>query len=447
MEIKNKKNEIDMTTGSILFKQIKFILPLMFTGMLQLLYNAVDVIVVGRYAGTTALSAVGSTGALTNLIINVFIGLSVGISVVTATYFGKKDEESVHKTIHTGLTLAIIGGVFFAVFGYFISPVLLVWMSSPIDIIDLSSLYMRIIFIGMPFNLVYNFSAAILRAVGDTKRPLQYLGFSGVINVVLNLIFVVNFNMSVAGVAFATIIAQAIAMVLIIRCLVKSEGALKLSFKKLKIHKEQAIKIIKIGIPAGIQSSCFSLSNVLIQSSINGFGSIVMAGNAAAANIEGFVYTACNSVVQSTITFVSQNKGANKPDRIKKNFYYGSALVFIVGFTLSGFIVLFSNQLLGLYTTDAAAIAVGIKKLTMCTSIYFFFGLMDLTAGMLRGLGKSIGPMVITLIGICVFRIFWVMSVFNAYPTLDVLYYSYPISWIATWLVLVVYYQLEKRNI
>lgn len=447
MEVKQKNNEIDMTKGSIIFKQIRFILPLMFTGMLQLLYNAVDVIVVGRYAGTTALSAVGSTGALTNLIINVFIGLSVGISVVTATYFGKKDNEGVHKTIHTGITLAIIGGLFFAVFGYFISPVLLVMMSSPLDIIDLSSLYMRIIFIGMPFNLVYNFSAAILRAVGDTRRPLQYLGFSGIINVVLNLIFVINFNMSVAGVAFATIIAQAISMFLIIRCLLKSEGALKLSFDKLKIHKEQALKIIKIGIPAGIQSSCFSLSNVLIQSSINGFGSIVMAGNAAAANIEGFVYTACNSVVQSTITFVGQNKGANKPERIKKNFYYGSALVFVVGFTMSSLVVLFSTQLVGLYTSDSAAIAVGIKKLTMCTSIYFFFGLMDLTAGMLRGLGKSIGPMVITLLGICAFRIVWVMFVFSANPTLDVLYYSYPISWIATWIVLVIYYQIEKKKI
>lgn len=446
MEKKKKNNEIDMTTGSIFFKQIRFIIPLMFTGMLQLLYNAVDVIVVGRYAGTTALSAVGSTGALTNLIINVFIGLSVGISVVTATYYGRKDDENVHKTIHTGLTLALIGGVVLAIFGYLVSPILLEWMASPADIIDLSSLYMRIIFIGMPFNLIYNFSAAILRAVGDTRRPLQFLGFSGIVNVILNLIFVTQFDMSVAGVALATIISQAIAMVLVIHCLLNYEGALKLTFNKLKIHKKHAIKIIKIGIPAGIQSSCFSLSNVLIQSSVNSFGSVVMAGNAAAANIEGFVYTACNSVVQASITFVGQNRGAKQPERVRKNFYYGSSLVFIIGFTLGMCAMLFSNQLVGLYTTDVAAKAIGIKKLTMCTSIYFFFGLMDVTAGMLRGLGKSVGPMIITLLGICGFRMFWVMVVFKANPTLDVLYYSYPISWICTWFVLIVYYKVEIKK-
>lgn len=444
---KNSKHEIDMTTGSILGKQIRFIIPLMFTGMLQILYNAVDVIVVGRFAGTTALSAVGSTGALTNLIINVFIGLSIGISVVTAQYYGRKDDENVHRTIHTGLTLAIAGGFILVAIGYFLSPVLLEWMATPDDVIGQATLYMRIIFLGMPFNLTYNFSAAILRAVGDTKRPLQYLGFAGIINVILNLIFVIYFGLDVAGVALATIIAQGISMTLIIRCLLHSEGALKLSFNKLKIHKTQAYQIIRIGIPAGIQSSCFSLSNVLIQSSINGFGSVVMAGNAAASNLEGFLYTAVNSVTQSAITFVGQNKGANNIDRIRKNFFYGSALVVIIGLSMSGVIIFFDTKFIGLYTSDPEAIAIGIYKLARCSTLYFLFGLMDVTAGMLRGMGYSIGPMIITLMGVCGFRVVWIFVVFAATPTLATLYLSYPISWLMTWIVLVIYYLFANKRL
>lgn len=441
-----KKNEIDMTTGSIIGKQIRFIIPLICTGMLQLLYNAVDVIVVGQFAGTTALSAVGSTGSLTNLIINVFIGLSVGINVVTAMYYGRKDHENMQKTIHTAISLAIIAGVILAIFSFFAAPSLLEWMSTPDDVIEQATTYMRIIFLGMPFNLVYNFSAAILRAVGDTKRPLRYLGLSGIVNVVLNLIFVIVFHLDVAGVALATIIAQALSVVLITRCLMKSEGALKLTWKKLFVHKKQAWQIIRIGVPSGVQSSCFSLSNVLIQSSINSFGSIAMAGNAASSSLEGFLYVTTNSVQQSAITFVGQNKGAKQYDRVRKNIFYASGLVILIALTVATFFRVFDTELIGLYTSDAEAIAIGVQRLAMYSTFYFFFGLMDVTSGMLRGMGYSMGPMIIALLGVCGFRIIWIFGVFASFPTLEVLYYSYPISWILTWSILIVYYRIVSKK-
>lgn len=441
-----KKNEIDMTTGSILGKQIRFIIPLMCTGMLQLLYNAVDVIVVGRFAGTTALSAVGSTGSLTNLIINVFIGLSVGINVVTAMYYGQKDNENMKKTIHTAISLAIIGGLILAVFSFLAAPSLLRAMSTPDDVIDQAVLYMRIIFIGMPFNLVYNFSAAILRAVGDTKRPLRYLGVSGIVNVLLNLMFVIIFHLDVAGVALATIIAQAMSMTLILRYLMKSEGPLRFNWRDLYVHKKQAHQIIRIGVPSGIQSSCFSLSNVLLQSSINGFGSIAMAGNAASSSLEGFLYITTNCVQQSAITFVGQNRGAKQYDRVRKNLYYGSALVVLIALSVGLFFRVFDTELIGLYTSDAEAIAIGIQRITMYGTFYFFFGLMDVTSGMLRGMGYSMGPMIISLLGICGFRIVWIFIVFPAFSTLQVLYLSYPISWLLTWSVLIVYYKIVTKK-
>lgn len=440
------KNQIDMTTGSVLGKQIRFIIPLICTGVLQLLYNAVDVIVVGKFAGTTALSAVGSTGALTNLVINVFIGLSVGINVVTALYYGQKDERNMHKTIHTAILLGIVGGVFLAIVGFLAVPTLLRLMATPDDVIGQAILYMRIIFLGMPFNLVYNFSAAILRAVGDTKRPLRYLGVSGIVNVVLNLIFVIVFHLDVAGVALATIIAQAMSMVFITRCLMQNEGMIKLTLKKLHIYKEQAIQIIRIGVPSGIQSSCFSLSNVILQSSINGFGSIAMAGNAASSSLEGFLYVTANGVQQSAITFVGQNKGAKQYDRMRKNLFYASGLVTTISLTMGIFFNLFDEQLIGLYTSDVDAIAIGVQRIGMYSIFYFFFGLMDVTSGILRGMGYSMGPMIIFLLGVCGFRIIWIFGVFAMFPTLDVLYYSYPISWILTWSILMIYYKVVTKK-
>lgn len=446
MKVTEKKNEIDMTTGSILGKQIRFIIPLICTGMLQLLYNAVDVIVVGRFAGTTALSAVGSTGSLTNLIINVFIGLAGGINVVTSMYYGQKDTENIQKTIHTAISLAMIGGVVLAVFCFFAAPSLLRAMSTPDDVIDQAILYMRIIFLGMPFNLVYNFSAAILRAVGDAKRPLRYLGISGIVNVVLNLIFVIVFHLDVVGVALATIIAQAMSMTLVLRYLMKSKESIHFDWRKLYVHKQQALQIIRIGVPSGIQSSCFSLSNVLLQSSINGFGSIAMAGNAASSSLEGFLYITTNCVQQSAITFVGQNRGAKQYDRVRKNLYYGSGLVVLIALSVALVFRLFGTELIGLYTSDAEAIAIGVQRLAIYSSWYFFFGLMDVTSGMLRGMGYSMGPMIISLLGVCGFRMVWLFGVFPAFSTLQVLYLSYPISWFLTWSALIVYYKVVTKK-
>lgn len=441
-----KKNQIDMTTGSILKKQVMFIIPLLFTGMLQLLYNAVDIIVVGRFAGTTALSAVGSTGALINLQINVFMGLSVGTSVITSLYFGAKDDENMHRTIHTSIALALGAGIFLTFLGFFVSPILLEWMGTPEDVIDQSILYMRIIFIGMPFNLLYNFSAAILRAVGDTKRPLIFLGVSGIVNVMLNLIFVIVFHLGVAGVGLATIIAQGISVILVTRCLMKSEGALKLTWRKVRIYKEQFIKIAKIGIPAGIQGSFFSVSNVIIQSSINSFGAIAMAGNAASSNLEGFIYIAMNCVHQSAVTFAGQNIGAGEYGRVRKNVYCSLGIVTAIGVGMCLVFMTFRTQLVGLYTNDAEAIAYGVARLTFISSCYFMCGWMDVLTGHIRGIGHSVIPMFITLIGVCLFRVVWVFGVFATRPTLEILYISYPVTWGLCVIALMTYYQLVVKK-
>lgn len=446
MRVLTQRNQIDMTTGSIMGKQLLFIIPLFFTGMLQLLYNAVDIMVVGKFAGTLALSAVGSTNSLTALFTNVFIGLSIGANVVMATYYGSKDQENIHKTIHSSIMIAIISGVALMILGCIFTPTLLRLMSTPEDVIEQSILYIRIIFIGMPFNLTYNFSAAILRAIGDTKRPLWYLGVAGIINVILNLIFVIVFKLSVAGVALATIIAQAISVTLILKCLSNNDGCLKFSWKNLKLHKKQTLQVIKIGLPAGIQSSFFSFSNVLMQSSVNSFGAIAMAGNAAAANLEGFLYTAANCVQQSVITFAGQNKGAKQYDRVKKNLFYGSALVILVTLIMSNIFRIFDEQILGLYTNDPEAIAVGVQRLSVTTVVYFMCGLMDVTTGFLRGVGRSVGPMIISLLGICGFRVAWILLVFRRAPSIQTLYISYPVSWSICWVILLAYYLIVVRK-
>ncbi len=446
MQVNMKKNQIDMTTGSIIKKQIWFIIPLILTGQLQLLYNAIDVIVVGKFAGTTALSAVGSTSALINLLINVFMGLSVGSSVITALYFGSKDEENIHKTVHTAFSVAIIGGVFLLFLGILTTPTILRWMDTPEDVIDQAIMYLRIIFIGMPFNLIYNFGAGMLRAIGDTKRPLIFLSISGIVNVVLNLLFVVVFHMDVAGVAWATIIAQFVSVCFIIHCFMTNEGALKLYIRKIRIHKEQCLKMIKIGLPAGIQGSFFSLSNVLIQSSINGFGSVAMAGNTASANLEGFIFTAMNSVHQSAVTFAGQNVGAKEYKRVYKNLYCSFAMVVCIGVGMGAIFALFDNQLIGLYTNDPAAIEVGILRLRMFCGCYFLCGIMDVMTGHLRGTGHSMVPMLVTLVGVCAFRVFWIFCVFASWETLESLYFSYPISWILTFIALFIYYQFSVKK-
>ena len=316
--VMKKSYEIDMCNGPLLGKLLLFTLPLMLSGILQLLFNAADIVVVGKFSGSQALAAVGSTGALINLFVNVFIGFSIGTNVLVAQYFGAKDEKNVQETIHTSVLLGMIGGVFLIALGILFAKPMLVWMGTPDDVLSQAVLYINIYFIGMPAMLVYNFGAAILRAIGDTRRPLYYLLIAGVINVILNMIFVIVLHMGVAGVATATVVSQAISAVLIVRCLMQTEGMYHLDLHKLHIHKGKLVGIIRIGLPAGLQGAVFSISNVLIQSSINSFGSIAMAGSTAAGNIEGFVYTAMNSVYQTALSFVSQNVGGGRQDRIPK---------------------------------------------------------------------------------------------------------------------------------
>ena len=424
--------ELDMTHGKLIPKIAAFAFPLMVTSMLQLLYNAADVIVVGRWAGPQSLAAVGSTSALINLIVNVFLGLSIGTNVLAAKFYGAGDYKSTHETVHTSITISLIGGTVLGVFGYIMGGTFLNWMGSPEDVLPLATRYIRIYFLGMPFNMLYNFGAAVLRAVGDTRRPLYFLFFSGLVNVILNLFFVISFDMGVAGVAWATIISQMVSAVLVTLCLIRSEGFVHLDVKKLHIYKDKLVDIARIGLPAGFQGACFSISNVLIQSTVNSYGSIVVAGNSAAQNLEGFIYVAMNSFHQAAITFVSTNIGAGKNSRIRKTIGACTFLVTLVGLVMCSGMLLFASQLLGIYSTEAEVIAAGMIRLRIIASTYFICGVMDVLSGIMRGMGAAVVPMVVSVMGACVFRIFWVYAILPQFGTLNALYLSYPISWILT---------------
>lgn len=444
----SKKYELDMCSGNILKKMIIFAIPLMITGCLQLFYNAADIVIVGRFAGTEALSAVGSTGALVNLMVNLLVGLSVGASVIVSRFYGAGDEENLSQTIHTAITVALIGGLFAAVFGSVGARWLLTLTNTPENVIGLSTLYVSIYFIGAPFNMLYNFGAAILRASGDTKRPLIFLTISGLCNVILNFILVVFFNMSVAGVAIATIVSQMISSFLVIRTLILNDSMIKLYPKKLRIWKDKLILLVKVGLPAGIQGSMFSFSNVLIQSSVNTFGDIVMAGNAAAGNIEGFIYTCTNAFHQTNVTFASQNMGAGQYKRVRKSLWYCLALGCSVALLMSLTFVTFNEQLVSIYNSDPNVIAIGAKRLMWQSSLYFLFAAMDIVVGQLRGIGHSFAPMIISLCGICAFRVFWIVAVFPLYSNyIECLYISYPISWTITLIAQLVCYLVISKKI
>lgn len=444
-----KSHEIDMTSGNLLPKILKFAIPLMLTGVLQLLFNAADLIVVGQFAenADNSVSAVGSTSSLINLIVNVFLGLSVGANVLMARAYGSKSYEKADRALHTSILLSLLSGLVLAVFGFFFAYTFLYWMQTPANVIDLASLYLKIYFLGMPFNMLYNFGAAILRAVGDTKRPLYFLTIAGVINIALNLLLVIVFNLDVAGVAIATITSEAVSAILVLFCLIKGNSFIKLRLKHLKIHKEETIELAKIGIPAGIQGSVFSISNVLIQSSINSFGEIVLAGNTAASNIEGFVYTAMNSIYHAALAFTAQNVGARNFPNIKKTMGYSLLLVTIIGLVLGGIVMLFAEPLLKVYINGEESIKYGVLRLTYIVIPYFTCGIMDTLCGGLRGLGFSITPTIISLIGACIFRIVWIYTVFNADPTLSTLYVSYPISWVLTSLIYVGFYAVIYKSV
>lgn len=433
MEKKIQKSyEIDMCNGPLLGKIMLFTLPLMLSGILQLLFNAADVVVVGRFAGNEALAAVGSTGALTNLLVNLFIGMSVGANVLVARYYGGKQEEEVSRTVHTSMLVSAAGGVILAVLGIVLAKPLLLLMDTPDNVINHSVLYMRIYFLGMPVMLIFNFGSAILRAVGDTRRPLFYLIIAGVINVALNLWFVIGFHMGVAGVALATVISQCVSTALIVRSLLKSEGCLRLRPERLRMDWEKFGKIAAIGLPAGLQGSLFSISNVLIQSSVNSFGSVAMAGNTAASNIESFVYVAMNSVHQTAVSFTGQNLGGRQYDRIRKILIECLLFVTAIGLVLGNGAFLLGRQFLGFYSTDPEVISYGLLRMGIICTWYFWCGIMDVLVGSIRGLGYAVMPMIVSLLGACAFRVVWIYTFFAWDRTLRTLYISYPISWALT---------------
>ena len=427
-----KSYEMDMCNGPLVGKILLFAFPLMLSSVLQLLFNAADIVVVVRFTGAEALAAVGATSALINLLVNVFMGLSIGTNVLTAQGYGARNEKGVQDTVHTSIMLSLVCGVLLIFIGVFLAAPLLELMGTPDNVLGHAALYMRIYFIGMPALLVYNFGAAILRAVGDTRRPLYYLLFSGIINVILNLIFVIIFKMGVAGVATATVVSETISAGLVLRCLMKSEGMFQLHMGKLRIKKQKALQIVRIGLPAGLQGAIFSISNVLIQSSINSFGSVAMAGNTAAGNLEGFVYTSMNAVYQTNLSFTSQNMGAGNWKRMKK--ILGICLVFVsvVGLVMGRGFVFFGHQLLGIYSSDPEVIQYGINRMQVICGTYLLCGIMDVLVGSMRGMGYSFVPMIVSLVGACGLRILWIFTVFQWHRSLFVLYLSYPITWILT---------------
>lgn len=452
MNKKLKKNyEIDMCNGPLLGKILKFAIPLMLSGILQLLFNAADIVVVGRFAGNEALAAVGSTSSLINLLVNVFIGLSVGANVLVARFYGAGQKKELSEMVHTAVMTSLVSGVILIFAGLFLSGPALRLMDTPEDCIAQAILYMKIYFVGMPVMMAYNFGSAILRAVGDTKRPLYYLLVAGVINVVLNLFFVIVLSMGVAGVAIATVISQAVSAALVLRCLMRTDSDYKLNLRELKIVPDKLFKMMQIGLPAGLQGALFSISNVLIQSSVNSFGSVAMAGNTAASNIEGFVYTAMNSLHQTAISFTGQNYGASKYKRIGKILLICQALVIAVGVVMGNAAYLFSGTLLKLYSTDAEVIQYGVLRLSIICTTYCLCGMMDVMVGSLRGMGYSVMPMIVSLTGACLFRVLWIYTVFRQFHTLECLYWSYPISWALTFLVhllcfFVVYRKICKKQ-
>ncbi len=433
--MKNKKYSMNMSEGPLFPKIISFTLPLILSSLLQLLFNAADMIVAGRYVGKNALAAIGSTSSLINLLVNVFLGLSVGCNVSVARFFGSKQEKDVHETVHTAIALSLISGMILAAIGIAFAPDLLILMGTPSDVLDLSTLYIKIYFLGMPMSMLYNFGAAILRSIGDTKRPLIYLTIAGAVNAICNVIFIVVFHMGVEGVAYATILSQALSAILTLKCLMQSDECYKFELKKLKIYKDKLILILKLGLPAGFQGAIFSISNVLIQSTINSFGSDTMAGNSAACNIEGFVYVSMNAFHHTCLSFTSQNYGANRMDRVKKTLLTCLACVTVVGFALGLLSYIFGPELLSIYASPDdkdVVIKYGMIRMSIIMMTYFTCGTMDTCVGSIRGLGYSVLPMIVSLLGACGLRILWIYTVFTKIPTLECLYASYPISWTVT---------------
>ena len=439
-----------MCEGAILPKMLKFTVPLMLSSILQLMFNAADVVVVGRFAGDNSLAAVGCTGSLINLLINLFVGLSVGTNVMAARHYGAKQKSELHATIHTSITIAAIGGIILTLVGVFFTKGILELMGTPDAVLPLAALYLRIYFLGMVSNMLYNFGSAVLRAVGDTRRPMYYLFIAGVINVVLNLFFVIVLRMDVAGVALATIISQTVSAALVIKCLITSKTEIRLVLKDLGIDTKELKNIIRIGIPAGLQGCIFSLSNVVIQSSINSFGEITVSGSSACQNLEGFVYVAMNSFYQAALAFIGQNMGAGKYGRIRNIIICALLSVTVTGVALGQLELTFGRKLLGIYTTNPQVVEAGMARMRIIDSTYFLCGLMDVMVGVLRGIGYSVMPMIVSLIGACGTRLLWIATVFriDQYHKVETVYVSYTFSWFLTFAVhFICFMAVRKRAV
>ena len=445
--MKKNKYEIDMCNGSIMDKLISFSLPLMLSGILQLMFNAVDIVVVGRFSGSQALAAVGSTTALINIFTNLFIGISLGANVLAARFYASGKEKEMSETVHTAITLALISGIIMAVVGLVLAKGALRLMGTPSDVIELSTLYMRIYFCGMPFFMLYNYGAAILRAVGDTKRPLVFLIISGVANAGLNMILVIIFHMGVAGVGIGTVISQLISCVLVLRCLYKSEGCYQLRFSKLRIQKVYLRQIFQVGIPAGIQSTVINFSNALLQSSVNSFGSTAMAGYTAANNILGFLYASVNAVTQACMSFTSQNYGVGKYKRMDRVLINCLILSVVISGVLGCGSYAFGTEILKVYTEDPKVIQCGLEILSMTTVTYFLCGIMDLFPGALRGMGRSGVPMILSIIGTVGTRIVWIFMLFPQHRSLKFLFISYPASWLFTIVMQVICFYFVRKQV
>ena len=445
--MKKNKYEIDMCNGTIMDKLISFSVPLILSGILQLLFNAVDIIVVGRFSGSQALAAVGSTTALINIFTNLFIGISLGANVLAARFYAAQKDKEMSETVHTAIMLALISGVVMLFVGIFFARGALELMGTPDDVIGQSTLYMRIYFAGMPFFMLYNYGAAILRAVGDTKRPLLFLIVSGVVNACLNLFLVIAFHLGVAGVAIATVTAQGISCALVLRCLQRSQASYQLRFRDLKIRGCYVRQIFQVGLPAGIQSTVINFSNALLQSSVNSFGSIAMAGYTAANNLFGFLYVSTNSITQACMSFTSQNYGVGKWKRMDRVLFDCIILSVAVMLILGGGMYFFGPEILKIYTTNPRVISCGMEVLTYTTLTYFLCGIMDLLPGALRGMGYSSVPMILSIIGTVGTRIVWIFGIFPNHRSLDILFISYPVSWMITIVLQVICFYFVRRKV
>ena len=440
-----------MLEGPLFPNIVRFAIPVILTSVLQLLFNAADLIVVGRFCGSVSVAAVGATGAITNLMINFFIGLSIGVGVTVAHGLGSHEDDVVHCTVHTALPTALLSGAFLTVVGVSCSETFLTMMGTPETVLPLSAVYMRIIFCGITFNMVYNFCAAILRAAGDTKSPLIFLLFAGTLNVILNVVFVTQFHMNVAGVALATIITQGLSSVLVVIALMRRTDACRLYLRKIRFHKAQLEKILRIGLPAGIQSALFSISNVLIQSSVNSFGDVFMSGNAASGNIEGFVYVCLSAFQQAAVNFTGQNAGARQYRRVRQTLWICLGCVTVAGLVLGSLAYAFGPALLSIYITDSPeAISYGLIRMSYICLPYFVCGLMDVTTGALRGIGASFVPMLISILGVCGLRIVWIYTIFQVpeFHTPQCLFFSYLVSWLITFIAqLIAFFAVYRRQV